>query len=81
MSAVGYYQHLLLKLQQQYHLNLCGVVDFAHDFSTTESVSQGYLMAHNYFNNYIHYLRFHMQAIYQLYDMESRCDTEIMIND
>ena len=39
MSAVGYYQHLLLKLQQQYHLNLCGVVDFAHDFSSLETVT------------------------------------------
>lgn len=37
MSAVGYYQHLLLKLQQQYHLNLCGVVDFAHDFSSSDT--------------------------------------------
>ena len=43
MSAVGYYQHLLLKLQQQYRLNLCGVVDFAHDFSSLDKMPDAVL--------------------------------------
>eukprot|EP00116_Pleurobrachia_bachei_P010870 sb/3471132/ len=40
MCAVGYYQQLLLKLQQQYRLNLCGVVDFAHDYSAVDTLPE-----------------------------------------